>query len=398
MPEACFICLDSTEYTRNGDYHPNRMLGMLEFVNFLVEAKINKNAENTVGFLCAGGNACTVYESLTADVDRILSSLSSVKIKGKVCHFSAALRIASLALSHRSEPRSEKRIVIFMGSPLQEPISELDILAHKLRKDNVAVDVVTFGVPENVAPLQHFVEKVNKDGNSCFMCIPEGKAISEVLMDSPVYTGPEVVSVPLSTSEGTEGGAGSNISRNFGFSIDPNADPDLQRALQLSMEEELQRQAAAVAGSNNTNNQQQEQLWTSTGATPSGMSTNTISGATASMLPPVGRPMTFEEELQRAIMLSLQDATAQEGNGNSSTVNPSQSGNDGHTALNCAHASGVSEVPGPEEQSSRKQSATAQSANEDSENEEEFNSELLRALEESKKDSHQEESEKNKTQ
>lgn len=398
MPEACFICLDSTEYTRNGDYHPNRMLGMLEFVNFLVEAKINKNAENTVGFLCAGGNACTVYESLTADVDRIFTSLASVKIKGKVCHFSAALRIASLALSHRSEPRSEKRIVIFMGSPLQESISELDILAQKLRKDNVAVDVVTFGVPENVAPLQHFVEKVNKDGNSCFVCIPEGRTISEVLMDSPVYTGPEIVSMPLSTSEGTEGGAGGNISRNFGFSIDPNADPDLQRALQLSMEEELQRQAAAVPGSNNTNNPQHEQLWASSGATPAGMSTNTVSSPSASMAPPVGRPMTFEEELQRAIMLSLQDATAQEGNGNSSTVNPSQSGSEGHTAPNCAHASGVSEALVSEEQSSTKQNATVQRENEESEDDEEFNSELLQALKESKKDGHQEESKNDKTQ
>lgn len=325
MPESCFICLDSTEYMRNGDYYPNRMFGMLEFVNFLVEAKMNKNAENTVGFLCAGGNACDVKESLTADVDRILASLASIKIKGKVCHFSAALRIAALALSHRSEPRSEKRIAIFMGSPLRETPQELHTLAHKLRKDNVAVDVVTFGVPDNVEPLQHFVEKVNKDGNSCFVSIPEGKTISEVLMDSPVFTGPEAVSMLLPTSEGAGGAAGGNLIHNFGFSIDPNADPDLQRALQLSMEEEMQRQAAAASSSSNANNQQEGQGLISAGGGPTVM--NALSSAptlSAFMAPHSNaRPMTFEEELQQALLLSLQEAAVQEENRSSPSANPS---------------------------------------------------------------------------
>lgn len=363
MPESCFICLDSTEYMRNGDYYPNRLFGVLEFVNFLVEAKMNKNAENTVGFLCAGGNACDVRESLTADIDRILASLGSIEIKGKVCHFSAALRIAALALNHRSETRSEKRIVMFLGSPLRETLPELDLLAQKLRKDSVAVDVVTFGVPDNVAPLQHFAEKVSKDGNSCFVSIPEGKRISDVLMDSPVFTGPDTISVPPLAFGASGGPSGGNLSYNFGFSIDPNADPDLQRALQLSMEEEMQRQAAAASAANNLHNQGQAQAPISTGDVLTAM--NGVNGSSSSFasIPPhsSGRLTTFEEDLQRALLLSLQEAPAQDGKGAFSESGSSHAEGEAPSILATAHLSALGASSPSEQGGSTEQEAIARS-------------------------------------
>lgn len=341
MPEACFLCLDSTEYMRNGDYFPNRMFAMMEVVNLLVSAKTQINAENTIGYLTTGGTACTVFESLTMDMDRVLSSLASVSIKGKVCHFSAALRIAALALSHRSNPRAEKRIVIFVGSPLRETEKELESLAKKLRKDDVAVDVVNFGAPENVELLNGFVAKVSKQENSFFINVSEGSNLTEALMDSRVFTGPD--SIP--TGE-TGGGGDANPGHFGGFQMDPNADPDLQMALRLSMEEEWQRQQQQAAA---------------TGAAP------------PPPLPPAQPPamqgmmggMSYEEELRRAIELSLQEAM------NNPDQAPAAESSAG------APASGAS--------NETQQNAATENEEDNDEEEQAFLRELQMALEQSKK-------------
>ncbi|RNC31637.1 proteasome regulatory non-ATPase subunit, partial [Trypanosoma cruzi] len=182
MPEACFLCLDSTEFMRNGDQFPSRFLGVQEAASLLSNAKIQMNAENTVGFLTLGGNACTVFETLTLDVERVMCSLANISIRGKRCHFSQGLQIASLALSHRTNPRAEKRIVAFIGTPLSETDEELEKLARKLRKDDVAVDIVGICVEANVPRLSAFVEKLNKNGNSRFLNIPAGANLTDSLM------------------------------------------------------------------------------------------------------------------------------------------------------------------------------------------------------------------------
>ena len=93
-----------------------------------------------------GGNACTVHETLSSDVNQMMAAISAITIKGNTCHFNAGLLIAALALSHRTNPRAEKRIVVFVGTPLHESEKELEQLAKRLRKDDVAVDVIAFGV------------------------------------------------------------------------------------------------------------------------------------------------------------------------------------------------------------------------------------------------------------
>lgn len=358
MPESCFLCFDSTEYMRNGDYYPNRMFSMLEAANLLVSAKMQMNAENTIGFLTAGGNACTVFETLTMDVDRVLNSLADVKIKGKVCHFSAALRIAALALSHRTNPRSEKRIVIFVGSPIRESEKDLESLAKKLRKDDVAVDVVSFGVPENVDLLSGFVSKVNKQENSFFIHVQEGSNLTAVLMDTRVFTGPDVIPTGESGGVTMPGGPG------MGFAVDPNADPDLQMALRLSMEEEWQRQAAAASaagGAGAAASSQQPPAPPIIPSAPSPASTNPAEMVMSS----------YEEELRRAIELSLQEAAAAAAREQQQQQQRENSGVEG------------SPVPAPPAQDQGAGEGAPEGG--DEEEDEEFLLQLQQALEQSKK-------------
>lgn len=306
MPEACFLCLDNTDYMRNGDYFPTRHFAMLEVANLLVSAKMQLNAENTIGFLTSGGDACKVFETLTMDLDRVLASLTEVKMSGRVSHFSAALRIAALALSHRANPLSEKRIVVFVGSPIKETVGELEALAKKLRKDEVAVDVILFGAPENEERLSLFVSKVEKQGNSVFIHIPAGANLTAVLMDSQVFTS--------QSGQSSDRGPGGMP----GFQVDPNVDPELEMALRMSME----------AHNNST----------------------AASGGAGPVATPALSP--FDEELQRAIQLSLMDvANANQGSAPEETK---------------------------EEEKDKKRPR-------DEDSDEEFQSELQKAIEESKK-------------
>lgn len=297
MVEACFVCLDSTEYMRNGDQYPTRMMAEQDAACLLVNAKLQANAENTLGFLTTGGTACVVHETLTNNVDAVMASIGNVPVTGKRCNFGAGLQIASLALSHRTNSRAEKRIVAFVGSPVVESEAELEALAKKLRKDDVAVDVVAFGVEGNVELLRAFVAKVTKKENSRFLAVGPRENLTDKLMGNAILLGEDA-------AEAGEGGGAGAMS---GFGVDPNTDPDLAMALRLSMEDEMQRQAAAAAAA---------------GGVGSAATAAAAPAPTAASPPaaPSAAPnatqdeevdyenMSEEELIRRAIALSLQEA------------------------------------------------------------------------------------------
>ncbi|KAG5510978.1 hypothetical protein JKF63_06480 [Porcisia hertigi] len=313
MVEACFLCLDSTEYMRNGDQYPTRMMAEQDAACILVSAKLQANAENTLGFLTTGGNACTVYETLTNNMDAIMTSIGTIPVSGKRCNFSSGLQIAALALSHRTNARAEKRIVAFVGSPVQETEAELEALAKKLRKDDVAVDVVTFGVEENVELLHGFVKKVSKKENSRFLAVPMKESLTETLMLNAILVGESA------NWEDTNGNTNMG-----GFGVDPNMDPELAMALRLSMEDEMQRQAAAAAAAA-----------TAPSAPPGGPQASGNGASVANQATPAVavveeldeqnyNNMSEEEMVRRAIALSLQ-GTAQ-GTADEASQPPTTSG------------------------------------------------------------------------
>lgn len=66
----------------------------------------------------------------------------------------------------------------------------MEKVGKKLKKNNVSVDVVSFGdcAEENREKLEAFVAAVNKDNNSNYVEAPMGSNLSDHLLSSPIVS------------------------------------------------------------------------------------------------------------------------------------------------------------------------------------------------------------------
>ena len=117
--EASFLCIDNSDYMRNGDFAPSRMEAQLDAVNLLSGAKTGSNPENTVGLLSTAGRGVEVQVTLTSDVGRVLTLSHGIKIGG-TANLSAGIQVAQLSLKHRQNKNQRQRIIVFVGSPVSE--------------------------------------------------------------------------------------------------------------------------------------------------------------------------------------------------------------------------------------------------------------------------------------
>jgi len=230
--ESTMICVDNSDFMRNGDFLPTRLQAQQDAVNLVCHSKTRSNPENNVGLLTLAN--VEVLATLTSDVGRILSKLHSVTPDGNI-NLHTGIRIAHLALKHRQGKNHKMRIVAFVGSPVAAEEKELVKLAKKLKKEKVNVDIISFGEEiVNTDVLTTFINTLNgkvADGaGSHLVTVPPGPHLSDALISSPIIQG----------EDGT-GGAGLGTS-GFEFGIDPNEDPELALALRVSMEEQRQRQ------------------------------------------------------------------------------------------------------------------------------------------------------------
>lgn len=241
--EATMVCVDNSEWTRNGDYAPNRFQAQTDAVNELASAKTSANPENTVGVLTMAGKKPTVLVTPTAELGKVLNSLAGLQIDGEVS-FSISCQIAQLALKHRENKNQRQRIVMFVGSPLSETKEQMVKLAKKLKKNNVAMDIVSFGDCEaNEEKLTAFIATVN-NGDSCHLVsVPAGTILLDQLFSSPIYQS-EGGGGYGGGAMGGEGAGGEGME----FGVDPNMDPELAMVLRISMEEERARQGTTESG------------------------------------------------------------------------------------------------------------------------------------------------------
>ncbi|KAI3646354.1 hypothetical protein MP228_009282 [Amoeboaphelidium protococcarum] len=263
MPqEATIIVIDNTEWMRNADYTPDRLKAQNDAVSMVFNIKTQSNPENVVGLISMGGNVPELLTPLTNKLGSILNGLHHLKISGKP-HLSSALQVASLALKNRFNKNQAMRIVVFIGSPLGstsqtagttdgDEDSEVALikLAKKLKKNNVAVDIVSFGEEGNDKLLQSFHDAINNNDNSHIVFIPPGpQLLSDQLLNTPIVAG-----------EGGMGGGAGGAGGGYEFGVDPSLDPELALALRISMEEERARQekgGAPAEGASSTQAPQQ---------------------------------------------------------------------------------------------------------------------------------------------
>ncbi|CAK9438326.1 uncharacterized protein LODBEIA_P25500 [Lodderomyces beijingensis] len=243
--EATMIAIDNSEYMRNGDFLTSRYEAQLTTTEFIFHNKINSNPENTVGLLAYGGAGPQVLSTLTTDFGKILSGVHETKIEGQN-NFSNGIQVAALALKHRQNKVQQQRIIIFVGSPVTESEKDLEKLAKKMKKNNVAVDIINFGEELlNTSKLEKFHSVINNHDNSHLVTVSPGpRLLYEIIASSPI----------LVEDGAAFGGAGGDMDffggpgiAGAGDIIDPNMDPDLALALRLSLEEEKARQEREAA-------------------------------------------------------------------------------------------------------------------------------------------------------
>ncbi|KAJ7745417.1 hypothetical protein DFH07DRAFT_833558 [Mycena maculata] len=297
MPlEATMMIIDNSEYMRNGDYQPTRFDAQSDAVTTVVQTKIDSNPENTVGIMTMAGKGPEVLVTHTKDIGQILQAIhtTSSKIGGDI-DIPTAIAIAQLALKHRSNKNLRQRIIVFVASPLDGQAADekgMVKLAKKLKKNNVAIDVVCYGdgieepMEDGRTVLKSFVDSASSGDNSHIVTAPPGNLLlSDVLISSPILAGDRSASIPDDLVPGGAGdgaaasGSGGNNAA-FEFGVDPSLDPELAMALRMSMQEAAAREAASGA-----------------------------SGATASTSTVPADPTDSEEEamLKRALALSQQD-------------------------------------------------------------------------------------------
>jgi 26S proteasome regulatory subunit N10 len=233
--EATVICLDNSDWMRNGDYIPTRLEAQQDAVNLICGAKTQSNPESTVSILSCAGKSPEVLVTLTSDLGKVLSSVQNVRVGGNF-DFQASMQVAQLVLKHRQNKNQHQRVIIFVGSPIESDSASLVRLAKRLKKNNIAVDIVNFGEEaQNTEKLEAFTAAVNSKDNSHLVTIPPGPHIlSDILISSPIISGEEGSGVS---------GAGADFGAYGG--VDPNLEPELALALKMSLEEERARQDEA---------------------------------------------------------------------------------------------------------------------------------------------------------
>ncbi|KNA09329.1 hypothetical protein SOVF_154600 isoform A [Spinacia oleracea] len=301
---ATMICIDNSEWMRNGDYSPNRFQALSDAVNLICGAKTQSNPENTVGILTMAGKGVRVLVTPTSDLGKILACMHGLDIGGEM-NLAAGIQVAQLALKHRQNKKQQQRIIVFAGSPVNYDKKVLEMIGRKLKKNSVALDVVDFGEDEEgkSEKLEALVAAVNNNETSHIVHVPPGGiALSDVLISTPIFTGDGEGGSGFAAAAAAAAAGGVS---GYDFGVDPNLDPELALALRVSMEEERARQeAAAKRAAEEATGQEKGGEQSSQDATMGESSNAAISGADKK------NDMTEDDEndlLQQALAMSMDD-------------------------------------------------------------------------------------------
>ncbi|XP_022145439.1 26S proteasome non-ATPase regulatory subunit 4 homolog [Momordica charantia] len=303
--EATMICVDNSEWMRNGDYAPSRFQAQADAVSLICGAKTQSNPENTVGVLTMAGKGVRVLVTPTSDLGKILACMHGLEMGGET-NLAAGIQVAQLALKHRQNKKQQQRIIVFAGSPANHDKKFLEMIGKKLKKNNVALDIIDFGEEDDGKPekLEALLSAVNSNDSSHIVHVPSGpNALSDVLISTPIFTGDgdggsEFAAAAAAASAGGGG---------FDFGVDPNLDPELALALRVSMEEERARQEAAAKRAADETSKQEKGEEQASGSADTAM-TERASAEFSDAHNKTSDPMEDENALlQQALAMSMED-------------------------------------------------------------------------------------------
>lgn len=297
------ICIDNSEWMRNGDYAPSRFQAQADAVNLICGAKTQSNPENTVGVLTMAGKGVRVLVTPTSDLSKILACMHGLEIGGEM-NLAAGIQVAQLALKHRQNKKQQQRIIVFAGSPVKHDKKVLELIGKKLKKNSVALDIVDFGEEDDGKPekLEALLATVNNNDSSHIVHVPSGpNALSDVLISTPIFTGDGEGGSGFAAAAAAAAAGGVS---GFEFGVDPNLDPELALALRVSMEEERARQEAAAKKAAEEAAKQEKG-----GEHPSGSQDATMTENTPPEAENKKNDLTDEENalLQQALAMSMDD-------------------------------------------------------------------------------------------
>ena len=107
--------------------------------------------------------------SPTEDQGKILAAFARLPVGGK-SDLATSLQIAQLALKHRKNKNGGQRIIAFIGGPVTDTKESLTKIGKQLKKNNVAIDIVSFGeIEENSEKLSALVEATSSSENRCVL-------------------------------------------------------------------------------------------------------------------------------------------------------------------------------------------------------------------------------------
>ncbi|GAY45972.1 hypothetical protein CUMW_093440 [Citrus unshiu] len=302
--EATMICIDNSEWMRNGDYSPSRLRAQADAVSLICGAKTQSNPENTVGILTMGGKGVRVLTTPTTDLGKILACMHELDIGGEM-NIAAGIQVAQLALKHRQNKNQRQRIIVFAGSPVKYDRKVMEMIGKKLKKNSVAIDIVNFGEDDDGKPekLEALLAAVNNNDSSHLVHVPTGpNALSDVLISSPVFTADGEGGSGFAAAAAAAAAGGVS---DFDFGVDPNIDPELALALRVSMEEERARQEAAAkraADEASRQGKEEEPLSNSQDATMTDNTNNTAAETTEKTADPMDEEKSL---LERAFAMSM---------------------------------------------------------------------------------------------
>ena len=201
--------------------------------------RIQANHENLVAVMAMGGKRPEVVIPLSRNTSELQRKLFAVQPAGTADPLTT-IRIAQLIYQAKKRKKTnlELRLMLFLGSlptAVTNGHTRLLELARQLRQNNVKVDMVAFGAPDETGPIvelfQPFVDELG-ESSQLVIAKPSQDFYSVVFNKLNSLIGQGRVNIPGLTSP------------DVGFMDE--ADQDLMMAIMLSLQEANQAKRTAV--------------------------------------------------------------------------------------------------------------------------------------------------------